>query len=121
MNGLAHLTTSFRRKYDISKFIRRIDASRNIGRDYQQQFDDYFAGKYHSRATAIATQIYIDMVPAEFRKSNVAILRKNNSKAEAGLATQLKTVTAQGAVDYIETQVTNLASAKAVLKIMRGC
>lgn len=51
---------------------------------------------------AIATQIYIDTVPIELRKSNVSILRKNNSKAEAGLATQLKTVTAQGAVDYMK-------------------
>lgn len=71
-----------------------------------------------SEQATIATQIYIDIVPVEFRKTDAAILRKMNSKAEAGLATQLKTVTAQGAVDYIETQVTNLASAKAVMKIM---
>ena len=44
--------------------------------------------------------------------------RQSAAKNEAGLATQLKTVTAQGAVDYIEVNVTNLASAKAVMKIM---
>lgn len=67
---------------------------------------------------AIATQIYIDVVPAELRKSSAAILRKSNSKTEARLSTQLKILTPQRAVDYIETNVKDLASAKAVIKIM---
>lgn len=44
--------------------------------------------------------------------------RRDNAQGEAALATQLKSVTPQQAVDYIEANVTNLASAKAVLRIM---
>lgn len=45
-------------------------------------------------------------------------LRKANAIAEAGLATELKTLTPAQTVQYIETNVTSLASAKVVLKIM---
>lgn len=44
--------------------------------------------------------------------------RQINSASEANLASQLRTLTPQQAVDYIETNVTNLASAKTVMKIM---
>lgn len=44
--------------------------------------------------------------------------RRANAQAEAKLAAQLRSLTPQQAVDYIETNVTNLASAKTVIKIM---
>jgi len=44
--------------------------------------------------------------------------RKAGARTEAALATQFKTLTPQQAVDYIETNVTSLATAKTVLKIM---
>lgn len=46
------------------------------------------------------------------------IARKENARNEANLATQLKALTPQQAENYIETNVTSLASAKAVMKIM---
>lgn len=52
--------------------------------------------------------------PAEIAKE----ARKANAKAEAALATQLKTVTPTQAVAYIEQNVTDLPSAKAALKVM---
>lgn len=56
--------------------------------------------------------------PAQYALTKRIYERQLASKAEAGLATELRTVTAQGAVDYIENNVTNLASAKATMKIM---
>lgn len=56
--------------------------------------------------------------PEKTQAKMAALARKENAKQEAGLASQLKSLTPQGAVDYIETNVTNLASAKAVMKIM---
>lgn len=56
--------------------------------------------------------------PAEYAVRKRVAECKVAAKGEAALAKQLKTVTAQGAVDYIEANVTNLASAKAVMKIM---
>lgn len=44
--------------------------------------------------------------------------RKTNAKGEAALATQFKTLTPQQAVNYIENNVTNLSTAKDILKIM---
>jgi hypothetical protein len=46
------------------------------------------------------------------------IERLRNARSEAALTTQLRTLTPQQAVNYIETNVTNLATAKDVLKIM---
>ena len=43
---------------------------------------------------------------------------RETAKVDAGLASQLKSVTPEQAVIYIENNVTDLASAKAVLKIM---
>ena len=56
--------------------------------------------------------------PDKTQAEMAALARKENAKQEAGLASQLKSLTPQEAVDYIETNVTNLASAKAVMKIM---
>jgi hypothetical protein len=50
--------------------------------------------------------------------TDVIAYRKANARAEAKLATELKSLTPAQAVAYIETNVTNLASAKTVLKIM---
>lgn len=47
-----------------------------------------------------------------------ARVRKSAAKGEAALATALKTISPAQAVEYINTQVTDLASAKAVLKLM---
>ena len=44
--------------------------------------------------------------------------RQQAARGEAALATQLRTLTPQQAVDYINNNVTNLASAKEVLKII---
>lgn len=67
----------------------------------------------------VFTNICLEHIsPVEYATRKRAAERKAAAKGEAALAEQLKTVTAQGAVDYIETQVTNLASAKAVMKIM---
>lgn len=44
--------------------------------------------------------------------------RKASAITEARLATELKTLTPAQAVAYIDANVTNIASAKAVLKIM---
>ncbi len=45
-------------------------------------------------------------------------VRIANAEDEARLAVQLRTLTPQQAVDYIETNVLDLPSAKSVLKIM---
>lgn len=44
--------------------------------------------------------------------------RKSDAIIEASLAVELKSLTPQEAVNYIENNVTNLATAKDVLKIM---
>lgn len=44
--------------------------------------------------------------------------RKTAAKNNAKLAMAMKTVTPQGAVDYIDSYVTNLSTAKDVLKLM---
>lgn len=44
--------------------------------------------------------------------------RREGAREEARLAEALRTCTPQQAVDYIEANVTNLASAKAALKLM---
>jgi hypothetical protein len=46
------------------------------------------------------------------------IMYKKSALPDMRLVTELKSLTTAQAVDYIETKVTNLASAKAVLKIM---
>lgn len=46
------------------------------------------------------------------------ITRKANAKAEARLAAELRTLTPQQAVNYIDANVTTIASAKVVLKVM---
>jgi hypothetical protein len=56
----------------------------------------------------------IPSTPAE----DQARTKRNNAHTEGGLASQFANLTPAQAVDYIETNVTNLASAKAVLKIM---
>jgi len=57
--------------------------------------------------------------PARYEAVELAIkTRRENARNEASLATQLKALTPQQAVDYIETNVKDLASAKNVLKIM---
>ena len=45
-------------------------------------------------------------------------VRKASAKGEAALATALKTITPAEAVTYINNKVTDLTSAKAVLKLM---
>jgi hypothetical protein len=45
-------------------------------------------------------------------------LRKTNAKTEAALAIALKSLTPAQAITYIDTTVTNIASAKTVLKVM---
>jgi hypothetical protein len=47
-----------------------------------------------------------------------AIARRRAARDEAALASTLRTVTPQQAVDYIESNVTTLASAKAAMKLM---
>ena len=47
-----------------------------------------------------------------------AASRKRDAAAEARLATELKTISPAQAVAYVENNVTSLASAKVVLKIM---
>lgn len=49
---------------------------------------------------------------------NKPAYRRATARSQAALATQLRTLTPQQAVDYIETNVTNLATAKDVLKIL---
>lgn len=56
--------------------------------------------------------------PDKTQAEMAALARKENAKQEAGLASRLKSLTPQEAVEYIEVNVTNLASAKAVMKIM---
>lgn len=56
--------------------------------------------------------------PDKTQAEIAAIARKENARQEAGLASRLKSLTPQEAVEYIEVNVTNLASAKAVMKIM---
>ena len=56
--------------------------------------------------------------PVEFAREQRSKARQQAAKAEAALATQFRTLTPQGAIDYIETNVTTLATAKTVLKIM---
>lgn len=63
--------------------------------------------------------IFNDMILKHFRPIEYTIKRrKENAKGKLALATQLKKVTPQQAVDYVDANVTNLASAKAVIKIM---
>lgn len=47
-----------------------------------------------------------------------ARVRQAIAKSEAAKATALKTITPKEAVEYIEANVTNIASAKKVLKLM---
>jgi hypothetical protein len=47
-----------------------------------------------------------------------SLARKLSARTQANLSEQLRTMTPQQAVDYIETNVTSLATAKTVLKIM---
>ena len=79
--------------------------------------DDFTVGftrqlSAEERDQVISLCKYGDLVPTAMQ------LRRENARAEAALAAQLKTLTPQEAVDYIETNVTTLASAKTVLKIM---
>lgn len=71
-------------------------------------------------AQQVAAQGIIDSFDTvSFQQKLQRILdRQNNSETEAALATQLKNLTPQQAVDYIEANVTTLATAKTVLKIM---
>lgn len=69
------------------------------------------------RATALQIMADFDVQTARLKIQRIAD-RERDAEAQAGLATQLKTVTPQQAVNYIEANVTNLATAKEVLKIM---
>lgn len=44
--------------------------------------------------------------------------RKNMAKSNAKMATTIKSLTPKQAVDYIEKNVTNIATAKTVMKVM---
>lgn len=59
--------------------------------------------------------VYLDLL---FPARQVQRLRQANAINEASLAIQLKSLTPAQAVQYIETNVINLATAKDVLKIM---
>jgi hypothetical protein len=60
-------------------------------------------------------EIYLNIL---FPNRQTQRLRKANAIGEAMLATELKTLTPAQAVQYIESNVTDLPSAKRVLKIM---
>jgi hypothetical protein len=55
---------------------------------------------------------------AERDAMSAASIRKANAKTEAALAIALKSLTPAQAITYIDTTVTNIASAKTVLKVM---
>jgi hypothetical protein len=64
-----------------------------------------------------------EIVMAYFNPIDFAIYkrmqkRQTKSKSEAALATQIRQLTPQEAVDYIESNVTTLATAKSAMKIM---
>lgn len=69
------------------------------------------------RAAAIQLLAQFNIQSAQ-QQIQHSLAREQAAQAEARLATQLRTLTPQQAVDYIETTVTNLATAKQVLKIM---
>lgn len=65
--------------------------------------------------TDVETDIYLDIL---FPYRQAQRLRKQNAVNEAFLANELKSITPAQAVTYIENNVTSLATAKIVLKIM---
>lgn len=72
-------------------------------------------GNYHAEFSRTLTpeewEIYEQILYPARRRRRLA-------KAEAAKATALKTITPAEAVNYIEANVTNIASAKTVLKLM---
>lgn len=68
----------------------------------------------------IAAQTAIDLfdTQAAIDKEQRVFDRQKNAEQEARLAAQLRTLTPQQAVDYIENNVADLLTAKFVLKIM---
>lgn len=64
----------------------------------------------------ILDQLGIDYTPTAIELAEQS--RKDDARGEAALATQFKSLTPAQAVTYIENNVTNLATAKDVLKIM---
>jgi len=69
-------------------------------------------------STLTSQQIEGILATPQTANEAASLARFSSARGEAALASQLRTLTPQQAVDYIETNVTNLASAKAVLKIM---
>lgn len=67
---------------------------------------------HFSRPLTLAEEVIRDSI------MNKPAWRRVTARGNAKLSTQLRTLTPQQAVDYIETNVTNLATAKDVLKIM---
>lgn len=78
-------------------------------------FKDGVTAEQRAAALQVIAQFDMQAVRGRIQRAGG---RRRAAKAEAALAVQFKDLTPQGAVDYIETNVTNLATAKAVLKIM---
>ena len=76
---------------------------------------DGYNAMFNRELTDAENEIYLNIL-FPFRQAQK--LRKANAINEAALATEFKILTPAQAVAYIETNVTTLASAKAVLKIM---
>jgi hypothetical protein len=79
-------------------------------------------GKVLDCVTGIETDVP-DVPPTPEELAEMAMrerirARWENATVEAGLASALKTVTPAEAVEWINTSVTDLASAKAALKLM---
>lgn len=80
-------------------------------------------GIFHNVETGEITEEEYDSKPtaeelADQAKQVAIRARQEAARTEAGMAGVLKTVTPQQAADYIEQNVTDLASAKSALKLM---
>lgn len=82
--------------------------ARKIGTEIEVEHGDFLA----------LESILVGYRPPKTAEELAAIARKANAVSEARLATELKALTPAQAVAYIDSNVTNIASAKAVLKIM---
>lgn len=90
------------------------DLCRQAGLDFIASEDEVRV-MFTRELTAAEDEVYLNIL-FPFRQAQID--RRKNAINEAVLATQLKSLTPQQAVNYIENNVTNLATAKDALKIM---